>query len=196
MLDVWCCSSRLQLDPSSSLVKFFMSIRTNNDPIWPLDECCDQYSNQHQLYIISFVVNFSCELRLIITRYDDLLEDILVMWAMFTPTPTWHNFIVVNFACEWANYDQMWLPRTHRSDFEQCLNWLQLDRISFWSTCHVNCQIITKCEILEARWTIFSNIGTDCTLVITKMTKLGFLWSSFVMHSNVWTNINIHILFL
>ena len=75
---------------------------------------------------------------------------------MFEPTPTWPNFdfgqLVIFIE---ANNDQIWLPRGEASDFEQCLNRLQLDLISRFL--HMN-------WVKYARFVILSNVWTDSQL--------------------------------
>ena len=74
----------------------------------------EQGLNQLQLDLISLLVNFSCELGSIITRYDFLearqmilsnfsyeLDDLLEAWgfsALFEPTPTWPDLTFDQFS--------------------------------------------------------------------------------------------------
>ena len=60
----------------------------------------EQCSNRLELYLISLLVNFSCELGQIMTRYDFLWAR-WVFWAMFEPTWTWPNF---TFYVNWDKY--------------------------------------------------------------------------------------------
>ena len=55
----------------------------------------EQCSNPLQLDVNSPLVNVSCELGQIMTRYDFLCTyDVLEkwFWAIFKPSPAWHNF--------------------------------------------------------------------------------------------------------
>ena len=59
--------------PNFAFGQLFMWIGANNGQIWlPMDQANDseQCSNQLQLYLISLLVNFSCELGQIMIRYD------------------------------------------------------------------------------------------------------------------------------
>ena len=79
--------------------QLFMWIGANNGQIWlPIGYMSDskQCSNRLDLYLISLLVNFSCELGPIMTRYDFLWASYGLdewFWAMFEPTWIWPNFI-------------------------------------------------------------------------------------------------------
>ena len=63
-----------------------------------------------QSRLVSLLVNFSCELGQIMTRYDSYGLDEW-FWAMFEPTWTWPNFTFGQlFMWIGANNDQIWLP--------------------------------------------------------------------------------------
>ena len=78
-----------------------------------------QCLNQLQHNLISLLVNFSCELGFIITRYN-----FLKVWIMILSNIQ----LQLNVTCDqrfiwiWYNNDQIWLPRGLRSDFQHCLN--------------------------------------------------------------------------
>ena len=61
--------------PNFTFGQLFMWIWTNNGQIWlPMDYMSDseQCSNRLELYLISLLVNFSCEMGQIMNRYDFL----------------------------------------------------------------------------------------------------------------------------
>ena len=81
-----------------------------------------------------------------------------------------------------ANNNQIWLPRSQNSEFEQCSNRLQLDLIWYiflyarfvvWFAIDLLLLLVNiwfsannyQVWLLEARWMIFSNIRTDLNLI-------------------------------
>ena len=72
----------------------------------------EQCLNQLQLDLISLLVNFSCELGSIITRYD-FLED----RRMILSNIELERNLMLLVIQIWYNNDQIWLPRGLRSDF-------------------------------------------------------------------------------
>ena len=155
--------------------QLFMWIGANNDFLWArwvilsnvrtdlnLMNDSEQCSNRLELYLISLLVNFLCELGQIMTSYG--LDE--WFWAMFELTWTWHNFTFGQlFMWIGANNDQIWLPMGEMSDSEQCSNRLELDIISLLVnfSCELG-QIMTRYDFLWARWVILSNVWTDLNL--------------------------------
>ena len=143
----------------------------NNDQIWlPMGYMSDseQCSNQLKLYLISILVNFSCELGQIMTRYDILWTRRVILSNVQTDFTKRLQLdlisLLVNFSCE-LGQNQIWLPMDQTSDSEQCSNWLQLDLISLLVnfSCELR-QIMTRYDFLWARWVILSNVRTDLNL--------------------------------
>ena len=61
-----------------------------------------------------------------------------------------------------TNNDQLWLPGSEVSYFEQCYNWIQLDLITYFINCLVEIgQIMNRYDFLEATEIIVINIWTD-----------------------------------
>ena len=74
--------------------------------------------------------------------------------------PTWPDFTFGPLV-RWigANNGQIWLSRGYKSDFEQCSNRLQLGLISILVNFSYELrQIMTRYDLLEVRWVIFSNV--------------------------------------
>ena len=110
----------------SVLDNFSCELGANNNQVWPHMGQPSNVRTDSQLYLISILVNFPCELGQIIARYD-FPEAIRVILAMFEPTPTWPNFYFGQFCIIIeANNDQICLPRGEMSYFEQCSNRLKL----------------------------------------------------------------------
>ena len=134
----------------------------------------EQCSNRLELDLISLLVNFSCELGSIMTKYDFLWAGLVVL-KMFKPTWTWPNFTFGQlFMWIGANNDQIWLPMGWMSDSEQCSNRLELDLISL--LVNFSCElgpIMTRYDFLWARWVILSNVRTDLNLTYFRF------WSTF-----------------
>ena len=97
-----------------------------------------------ELDLISLLVNFSCELGKIMTRYDFLWAE--WFWAMFGPTWTWPNFPMVNFSCE----------------LDRLESWLNLlfGQLVMWSWAN---DFISRFDFLWARWVTLSNVQTTWT---------------------------------
>ena len=105
------------------------------------------------LNLISFLINFSCELGKIMTRYDFLWARWVIL-SNFEPTWTWPNFTFGPlFMWIGENNDHIWLPMVYMSDSEQCSNRLELYLISLLVTysCELG-QIMTRYDFLWARW--------------------------------------------
>ena len=91
-------------EPTSTWPNFtFGQIGANNDQIWlpmGLTNDSEPYSNQLQFGLIPLFVNFPDMTSYVLDAW---------FWAMFEPTPTWPNFILVNFVWElgqiMARYD-------------------------------------------------------------------------------------------
>ena len=112
----------------------------------------EQCSNRLELDLISLLINFSCEVGQIMTRYDFLWARWVILSNVQTNLNLWIG----------ANNDQIWLPMGKMSDSEQCSNRLELDLISI--LVNFSCElgpIITRYDILWARWVILSNVRTD-----------------------------------
>ena len=142
----------------------------------------------------SVLVNFSCELGLIMTRYDFLYARRVTQFHLWSSCPVnwgnngqiglpmgWTSDIhqclsrlqldlitpLVNFSCELgANNDQIGLFIVQTSDFDWYSKWLQHDFI----ICLLNLsyelrKIMTKYNFLEARRTILSNVWTDSNFI-------------------------------
>ena len=105
----------------------------------------EQCSNRLELDLISLLVNFSCELGQIMTRYDFLWA----IWVILSNVRTNLNLTQFNFWSSFhvngANNDQIWLPMGYMSDSEQCSNWLELYLISLFVnfSCELG-QILTR----------------------------------------------------
>ena len=114
-----------------------------------------------QIRLVSLLVNFSCELGQIMTRYDFLWA----RWVILNNvrlTPTWPNFTFGQlFMWIGPNNDYIWLPMDQTSDSEQCSNQLQFDLISLLVifSCDLG-QIMTRYDLLWARRVILSNVQT------------------------------------
>ena len=122
----------------------------------------EQCSNWLELYLISLLVNFSCELGQILTRYDFLWARWVILSNVW-PTWTLPNFSFGQlFMWIGANNDQIWLPIYYINDSEQCSNRLELDLISLLVnfSCELG-QIMTRYDFLWARAVILSNVRTD-----------------------------------
>ena len=147
--------------PNFTFGQLLMWIGANNDQIWlPMAYMSDseQFSNRFELYLISLLVNLSCDLGQIMTIYMTLYG--LDEWfrAMFEPTLTWPNFTFGQlFMWIGANNGQIWLPMGYMSDSEQCSNRLEL-LINF--SCELG-QIMTRYDFLWAIWVTPSNVWTD-----------------------------------
>ena len=102
----------------------------------------DQCSKRLELDLISLLVNFSCELGQIMTRYDFLwarwviseqCSDQLKLYLILLLVNVLGELgqIITRFLFRWtgANNNQIWLPMDQTSDSEQCLNRLQLGLI-------------------------------------------------------------------
>ena len=91
----------------------------------------EQCLNRLELDLISLLVNFSCELGPIMTRYDFLWARWVILSNVRTDSQL-NLILLVNFSCELGQiilrYDL--LPGGCTSDSEQCSNWLQLYLIS------------------------------------------------------------------
>ena len=76
-------------------------------------------------------------------------------WAMFEPTPTWHNLVIVVNSFAWivANNDQKWRDRCYTSEFEQCSNWLKLDIITLLVNFSCDLRQIRIWVLLPWGWT-------------------------------------------
>ena len=124
----------------------------------------EQCSNRLKLYLISLLVNFSCELGQIMTRYDYGLDE--WFWAMFEPTWTWPNFTFGQlFMWIRANNDQIGLHMGQMNYSEQCSSRLELDLILHLVNCSCELgQIMTRYDFLWAGWVILSNVRTDLNL--------------------------------
>ena len=113
-------------------------------------------------------------------------------WEMFQPTPILPDF---NFGqvVRWigANNGQIRLSRGYKSDFEQCLNRLQLYLIL----------IFDRYDFLEARRVILSHVRLQLALILILvnfvyelgqiMTRYDFQEAWRVILSNVRTNSNL-----
>ena len=69
----WAMFEPTWIWPNFTFGQFLMWIGANNDQIWlPMGYMSDseQCSDRLELYLISLLVNFSCELGQIMTRYD------------------------------------------------------------------------------------------------------------------------------
>ena len=60
----------------------------------------EQCSNRLELYLISLLVNFSCELGPIMTRYDFIWAKCVILSNVRTDLNFTPDFTLVNFACE------------------------------------------------------------------------------------------------
>ena len=79
----------------------------------------EQWSNRFQFDLI--LINFSCELGQIMTWYDFLEARWMILSNVWTDSNlTWFHFGQL-FIWIWVSNDQIWLPRFHMSDLEQCL---------------------------------------------------------------------------
>ena len=79
-----------------------------------------------------------------------------------------------------VNNKLIWLPGNYGSNFEQYLNWLQLDPISFLvNFSHELAHIMTTYDFVSAKQAILSNVWTDFNL-----TQFCF-WSTFHMNWHI-----------
>ena len=84
---------------------------------------------------------------------------------------SWIVYVII-LIC--VNNEQIWLPGSYGSDFEQYLNRFQLDPISLWVNLpHELAQIMTTYDFLSAKQAILSNVRTYFNL-----TQFLF-WSTF-----------------
>ena len=99
------------------------------------------------------MVNFPCESRPIMNRYDFLEADEW-FWTMFKPTLNWQNFTFGQlFMQTGVINNQIWLLRGYMSDFEQCSKRIQIDLIHLkW-------------------WEIWTSKMTACVLLWNKSKK-------------------------
>ena len=102
--------------PNFTFGQLFLWIGANNDQIWlPMGwmSVSEKCSNRLKFDLIKLLVNFSCGLGPIMTRYDFLSSYGLDewFWAMFEPNWICPNFTFGNFFM-WigANNDHIWLP--------------------------------------------------------------------------------------
>ena len=141
----------------------------------------EQCSNRLELDLISLLVNFSCELGQIMTRYDFLWA----RWVILSNVRTDLNLPNFTFGqlFMWigANNDQIWLPMCYMSDSEQCLNRLELELISRLVnfSCELG-QIMTRYDFLWDRWVILSNVRTNLNLF--------HFWLNFYVNSNIFSS--------
>ena len=125
----------------------------------------EQCLNRLELDLISLLVNFSCELGPIMTKYDFLWARWVILSNVRTDLNlTWFHFGQL-FMWIGANNDQIWLFMGYTSDSEQCSNRLELDLISLLVnfSCELG-QTMTRYDFLWARWVILSNVWTDFNL--------------------------------
>ena len=108
-------------------------------------------------------------------------------WAMFEPNCTWPNFTFGQlFMWIGANNYQIGLPMGLMSDSEQCLNRLELDLIKLLVnfSCELG-QIMTRYDVLWARWVILSNVWTNLikldliSLFISFLGELGQIMTRY-----------------
>ena len=127
----------------------------------------DQCSNRFQLYPSSILVNLSCELGQIMTRYD-------LLWAK--------SVILSNVRtnCNLTYFDQIYMWIGARNDQIGLRNDLNFH---LWSTFHVHwVQLFTIYDCLWVRRVILRNVRTDLILMSIgacewgqKMTRYDFL---------------------
>ena len=125
----------------------------------------DQCSNRLELYLISLLVNFWCEVGQIMARYDLLWA----RWVILSNVRTDLNLPNFTFGqlFMWtgANNDQIWLPMGKMSDFEPCSNRLELDLISLLVNLSYELgQIMAIFDFLWPRWVNLNNVQTDSQL--------------------------------
>ena len=109
---------------------------------------------------------------------------------MFKPSSTGPNlhFLKIFMLIGGANYDQIWLPRGLKSDFEQCLNRLQLHLISILVnfSCKLG-QIMTRYDFQEADF----NFGQLVWWIgASIMGRYDFIEATRVSFSNIRSNFN------
>ena len=139
-----------------------MWIGANNDQIWLsmgymwLSDS-EQCSNRLELDIISYLVNFTCELGQIMTRYDFLWLDGW-FWAMFS-----NRLDLISHLVNFFRIIVVWLPIDQTSD-------------SGWTISNFLCemrQIMTRYDFLLHRQVILSNIRLNLILLINSNLTCG-----------------------
>ena len=115
-LDEWAIFEPTWTWPNFPFGQLCMWIGANNDLIWlPMGWMSDseKCSNRLELYLISLLVNFSCELGQIMTRYDLLWTGSVILSNVRTDL-TLLNFtfgqLFTLFMWIGVNNDQIWLP--------------------------------------------------------------------------------------
>ena len=118
------------------------------------------WSNWIQHDLISILVNFSCQLGQIMTRYD--FQE--ARWVISSNDRTNYNFTCFH-SYELGQIMARYVFLGWMSDFEQCSNQFQLELISLLVNFSYELrQRKTKYDFLEARWMILSNVRPDSNL--------------------------------
>ena len=119
----WAMFESTWIWPNFTFGQLCIWIGANNDQLllhMGLISDSGQCSNQLELDLISRLVNFSCGLGQIMTRYVFLWSRWEWFWTMFEPTWTWPNFTFGQlFMWIGANNDPIiWLSNCYISDSE------------------------------------------------------------------------------